>query len=80
MRTPSMVSTHCTYICYNHVWVYYTPPFFFSMDGFRVVRLEDVLSHLDILISATGESSLEIKYVLTSLSHAQKQKCIQYCL
>ena len=29
----------------------------FSMDGFRVVRLEDVLSHLDILISATGEFS-----------------------
>ena len=25
------------------------------MDGFRVVRLEDILSHLDILISATGK-------------------------
>lgn len=27
-----------------------------SMDGFRVVKLEDVLPLLDILITATGQS------------------------
>ena len=26
-----------------------------SMDGFRVVKLEDVIPHLDILITATGQ-------------------------
>lgn len=26
-----------------------------SMDGFRVVKLDDVLSLLDILVTATGE-------------------------
>lgn len=25
-----------------------------SMDGFRVVKLDDILPHLDILITATG--------------------------
>ena len=35
-----------------------------SMDGFRVVRLEDVLPHLDILISATGKClSLTVMYM-----------------
>lgn len=28
--------------------------FVYSMDGFRVVKLEDVLPQLDILITATG--------------------------
>ena len=26
-----------------------------SMDGFRVVKLEDVLPHLDLLVTATGK-------------------------
>lgn len=34
----------CTIVC-----------FVYSMDGFRVVRLEDVLPLLDILITATGK-------------------------
>ena len=36
-----------------------------SMDGFRVVKLEDILPQLDILITATG--------VVTHLRHNHRE-------
>ncbi len=60
-----------------------------SMDGFRVVKLEDVLPVLDVLITATGERDTHIHtnihtyihtyihaYIHTSLAKTSNADCL----
>ena len=50
----------------------------FSMDGFKVVRIEEVVGQVDILITATGKPFvMTLTTDLTELSYLIANSC--YC-
>lgn len=53
--------------------------FFFSMDGFRVIKLNEIIRQVDIVITATGNKNVVTREHMDKMKSGCIVCCMSYC-